>query len=63
MVNAAPIIVSHNHPSGNAEPSQEDIVITKQLAQAGTMIGLPLNDHVIITEDDGFTTFAERRLI
>jgi DNA repair protein RadC len=63
MVNAASVIVSHNHPSGNAEPSQEDIAITKQLVEAGKILGVPIYDHVIVTEANGFTSFAERGLI
>jgi len=63
MVNAASVVVSHNHPSGNAEPSQEDIAITKQLVEAGKILGIPLYDHVIITEGNGFTSLVERGLI
>jgi len=59
---AASIIVAHNHPSGNSEPSQEDLSMTKQLKDAGEIIGIPLNDHVIFT-DDCYTSFAERGLI
>ncbi len=63
MVNAASVVVSHNHPSGNAEPSQEDLAITKQLVEAGKILGIPLYDHVIVTEGNGFTSFSERGLI
>ena len=63
MVNAASVIVSHNHPSGNAEPSQEDLVITKQLVEAGKILGIPLYDHIIVTDGNGFTSFTERGLI
>jgi len=63
MVNAASVVVSHNHPSGNAEPSQEDIAITKQLVEAGKILGIPLYDHVIVTEGNGYTSFTERGLI
>jgi len=63
MVNAASVVVSHNHPSGNAEPSQEDLAITKQLVEAGKILGVPLYDHVIVTEGNGFTSFSERGLI
>ncbi|MBI1805644.1 MAG: DNA repair protein RadC [Ignavibacteria bacterium] len=63
MMNAASIIVSHNHPSGNVEPSSEDITLTKQLADAGKILGIPLHDHVIVTEQNGFMSFAERGLL
>jgi len=63
MVNAASVIAAHNHPSGNIEPSTEDISITKQLVEAGKILGIPLHDHIIVTDGDGYTSFAERGLI
>ena len=47
LANAAAVIVSHNHPSANPEPSREDIRITKQLVEAGKIMGVPVHDHVI----------------
>lgn len=47
--NAAALILAHNHPSGEATPSAEDVEITKQLIQAGKILGIKLLDHVIIT--------------
>ncbi len=58
----ASIIVAHNHPSGNSEPSKEDIEVTRQLTESGKIIGIPVNDHLIFTEN-GFTSFAERGLM
>ena len=58
----ASIIVAHNHPSGNGEPSREDIEITRQLVEAGKILGIPLHDHIIYTEG-GITSFAERGLL
>ena len=49
---ATAIICAHNHPSGNIEPSLEDIMLTKQLAEAGMMLDIPLFDHVIIGGND-----------
>lgn len=49
--NAAHIIVSHNHPSGNLEPSEEDRRITEKLAAAGDLLGIKLLDHVIVTKE------------
>jgi len=49
--NASALIIAHNHPSGVVTPSAEDIEITKQLAQAGKILGIALLDHVIITKD------------
>jgi DNA repair protein RadC len=48
--NAHSIIVVHNHPSGNLEPSSQDIEITKQLSQSGEIIGIKVLDHVIISK-------------
>ena len=56
---SASIIVGHNHPSGNTEPSREDTEITRQLAEAGKVIGIPMHDHVIIA-GSGHTSLAER---
>jgi DNA repair protein RadC len=58
---AASIIVVHNHPSGNPEPSREDVEITRQLADAGKVMGIPLHDHIIVA-GDRFTSLAERGL-
>jgi len=62
MVNAASVIVAHNHPSGNAEPSQEDLAVTKQLVEAGKILGIPIHDHIIAARDT-YTSFAERGLL
>ena len=56
---AASIIVVHNHPSGNREPSREDILITKQLAEAGKIVDIPLHDHVIVA-GNSHTSLAEQ---
>lgn len=48
---AAAIVLAHNHPSGIAVPSEQDIEITKQLVEAGRTIGIHVLDHVIITKD------------
>jgi DNA repair protein RadC len=54
---------AHNHPSGNLEPSQEDISITKQLVESGKILGIPVQDHIIFGEGGFFTSFAERGLL
>ena len=59
---AASVILLHNHPSGNPEPSQEDIAITRQIVEASKVVGIPVHDHIIIA-GGGFTSFAERGLI
>ncbi|MBI2430000.1 MAG: DNA repair protein RadC [Ignavibacteriales bacterium] len=62
LENAASVILLHNHPSGNLEPSREDIQITKQLVEAGKIIGISVQDHIIIGGDN-FTSMMERGLM
>lgn len=59
--NAAAVIFAHNHPSGEIEPSQADITITKRLKEAMTLIDVPVLDHIVIGETA--TSFAERGLL
>ncbi len=59
---AAQIIVAHNHPSGDPSPSQEDSDITKQLVDAGKLLGIDLKDHVIVSKGDLFS-FKEHSLL
>jgi DNA repair protein RadC len=58
---AASIIVVHNHPSGNPEPSREDIEVTRQLSETGKIVGIPLHDHLIIA-GSSYTSLAEKGL-
>jgi DNA repair protein RadC len=60
--NSASIICAHNHPSGNNEPSDEDISISKKLVESGKLLGIHMFDHIIFAEDS-YTSFVERRLI
>lgn len=62
LENAASIICLHNHPSGNPEPSREDIRVTRQLVEAGRLMGVRVHDHLIIA-GNGYTSFAERGLL
>lgn len=59
---AAAVILVHNHPSGNTEPSQEDITITRQIVEAGRIVDIRVLDHLIIAGEE-FTSFAERLLL
>jgi len=56
--NANAVIISHNHPSGNVKPSDEDFRITKQIKAAGDIVGIRLLDHVIVAGTDHYS-FAE----
>lgn len=57
--NAAGIILVHNHPSGDCEPSEYDKALTKRVEKAGVLLGVRLYDHVIIGE--GHYSFREHR--
>jgi len=59
---AAQIILAHNHPSGDPEPSEEDLEITKRLVESGKILGIEVIDHIIITKT-GFISFKEKNLI
>ena len=58
MAGAQSIIISHNHPSGDTEPSDEDIAITQQVKDAGKLLNIQLKDHVIVSENK-FYSFKE----
>lgn len=60
--NAAQIIVAHNHPSGDQEPSEDDLVITKKLVEAGKILGIEVLDHIIVTKD-GFVSLKEKGVL
>lgn len=62
VASCANIIIAHNHPSGNTEPSNEDLAITRKLIDAGKLIDISVFDHIIFT-DETYTSFAERRII
>jgi DNA repair protein RadC len=52
---AASVVVAHNHPSGDAHPSQKDITLTQQLAAAGQLRGIALRDHIIVTRHEYYS--------
>lgn len=62
VANCANIILAHNHPSGNPEPSNEDISVTKKLIEAGKILDINIFDHIVFA-GSSFTSFVERRLI
>lgn len=59
---AAHIIIAHNHPSGETEPSEDDLKITKRLTEAGKIMGIEVLDHLIIT-DKSYLSFKEKFLM
>ncbi len=60
--NASSIIIAHNHPSGDHQPSNDDIDLTLRLIKVGNILGIALVDHLIITKKR-YWSFADRGLI
>ena len=56
------IAIAHNHPSGNLKPSQEDLRITKQIADAGKILNIQLLDHLIISQN-AYLSFADENIL
>ena len=56
---AVAIMIAHNHPSGSLDPSTDDLLTTRRLADAGRLLGIPLLDHLIVGET-GFLSLRER---
>jgi DNA repair protein RadC len=59
---AASIILAHNHPSGGLKPSQQDMVLTKRLCEAGRLLDIKVADHIILAEG-GFFSFGDEGLL
>ena len=59
---AASVVLAHNHPSGDPEPSEDDITITKRLIEVGKILGVEVIDHIIVGKN-GFFSFKERGLV
>jgi DNA repair protein RadC len=59
---AAGIVFVHNHPSGNTEPSKEDIAITQRLVEVGKIVGIEVIDHIIVGKNGYFSFQAEGML-
>jgi DNA repair protein RadC len=59
---AAQVILAHNHPSGDPEPSEDDLEINKRLVEAGKILGIEIIDHIIVAKN-GFLSFKEKGLL
>lgn len=59
---AAKIMIAHNHPSGDTDPSDDDLKITRRLVEAGKLLGIEVIEHIIVTQDD-FYSFKDAGLI
>lgn len=63
LASAAAVLVGHNHPSGDPEPSAEDVALTRRLASAGSLLGIELLDHVVVGEQGRFVSLKERGVL
>lgn len=61
--NASSIVLAHNHPSGNAYPSQADLNITRKLKEAGELLDINIIDHLIITPEQTYYSFADEGVL
>jgi DNA repair protein RadC len=59
---AASVILAHNHPSGDATPSDDDIQLTKRMVKAGEIMGIEVLDHLVVTEK-GYVSFKDQGLL
>lgn len=62
LAGAVQIVLCHNHPSGNAIPSEQDIAITQKIKEAGEMININLADHIIIGSNS-YLSFKEAKIL
>ena len=60
--NGVSLVLLHNHPSGDPNPSKEDLLTTKRIIEAGKIIGIPLNDHIIIGQNSYISLRGEKYL-
>ena len=60
-LNTASIILVHNHPSGDSSPSQKDIQVVEKIAQAGEIMGIPVIDFIIVSENEHYSFFEKLR--
>ena len=63
LLNAAAIVVCHNHPSGDTSPSSEDREATRRLSRAGELLGIPVADHIILGRGQEFFSFRDAGLL
>ncbi len=60
---AAAVVFVHNHPSGEPQPSQEDMEITRRLKETGDVLGIRVLDHVVLGDNERFFSFSDKGLL
>lgn len=63
LANAAAVILVHNHPSGQAEPSAEDRALTRRLSEVGDLVGIRVLDHIVVGDGGTFCSLADEGLL
>ena len=63
LAGSSAVLLAHNHPSGDPEPSAEDLALTRRLAAAGTILGIEVLDHVVLGEEGRFVSLRSRGLL
>jgi DNA repair protein RadC len=63
LMNAAAVVVAHNHPSGDPEPSPEDVAVTERLVSLGKELGVPVLDHVIVAPGGRWVSLKASRRV
>ena len=63
LAGCAALLLTHNHPSGDPEPSAEDIALTRRLTAAGQLLGIEILDHLILGEAGRFVSLRERGVL
>ena len=63
LSNASGLLLFHTHPSGEVEPSKEDMAVTRKITEAGKMLDIPLQDHIILGADGEYFSFRESGIL
>lgn len=63
LAKGSSILVAHNHPSQQLKPSTADMTLTRKIKEAGKLIDIPLLDHIILTSQNGYFSFADNGIL
>jgi DNA repair protein RadC len=63
LAGSAALLVAHNHPSGDPEPSAEDVALTRRLVSAGQLLGIEILDHLVLGEAGRYVSLRERGVL
>ncbi len=63
LTNASSLIIAHNHPSGNAQPSLSDLKLTRRLVRVSKLLQVPILDHLIVTKGTYYSFAAHEKLV